>query len=230
MDKCKRCHCKRTEDDFYKNGKMFKTCYFCRAYNKNYRRRNKGIINENDFKCPRRNPVKTSIQGWISHSKQSDKNYNRFDSDGFIDEFFLNKLIKDFPNCYHCEVKLQYLKYNDTLATIERLDNSIGHIKSNCVLACRKCNLSKVGQNIINKDDFKCPRCHCKRTEDDFYKNGKKMKTCDLCRKYNKAFHEKRKNQKRCLKCNVFKDKDKFVYRKITYDSCRVCIFKACKK
>jgi len=127
MDKCKRCHCKRTEDDFYKNGKRLKTCYFCRAYNKNYRRR-------------------------------------------------------------------------------------------------------KGGDNIINEDDFKCPRCNCKRTEDDFYKNGKKMKTCDLCRKYNKAFHEKRKNQKRCLTCNVFKDKDKCVFKKITYDSCIACERKNARK
>jgi len=73
----------------------------------------------------------------------------------------------------------------------------------------------------------KCNRCHCKRTEDDFYKNNKKMKTCDLCRVYNKTYHDKRKNKKQCLKCNLFKDKDKFVIRKITYDSCIACLLKA---
>lgn len=26
------------------------------------------------------------------------------------------------------------------VATIERLDNSIGHIKSNCVICCLRCN------------------------------------------------------------------------------------------
>jgi len=70
----------------------------------------------------------------------------------------------------------------------------------------------------------KCNQCHCKRTGDDFYKNGRKMKTCDLCRE---TYHEKRKNKKQCLKCNVFKDKDKFVFRKITYDSCIACLLKA---
>jgi len=87
--------------------------------------------------------VKVSIQGWISSSKVSDKKYNRYDADRFVDKCFLKELIKDFPNCYYCDVELQYVDNNDTLATIERLDNSIGHIKSNCVIACRKCNLSR---------------------------------------------------------------------------------------
>jgi len=88
-------------------------------------------------------PVKVSIKCWISSLKVSDKKYNRYDADRFIDRCFLKELIKDFPNCYYCEVELQYIEYNDTLATIERLDNSKGHIKSNCVIACRKCNLSR---------------------------------------------------------------------------------------
>jgi len=98
-------------------------------------------------------PVKVSIQGWIISSKQSDRKYNRFDADRFIDRCFLKELVKDFPNCYYCEVELQYVDNNDTLATIERLDNSIGHIKSNCVLACRKCNFTKVGQRNLQHTD-----------------------------------------------------------------------------
>jgi len=88
-------------------------------------------------------PIKVSIQSWISSSKQSDRKYNRYDPDRFIDKCFLKELIKDFPNCYYCKVELQFINNNDTLATIERLDNSIGHIKSNCVFACRKCNYSR---------------------------------------------------------------------------------------
>jgi len=94
-------------------------------------------------------PVKVSIQYWIINSKQSDKKYNRFYPDRFIDKCFLKELIKDYPNCYYCKVELQYIEYNDTLATIERLNNNIGHIKSNCVIACRKCNLSRVGQRNL---------------------------------------------------------------------------------
>ena len=46
-------------------------------------------------------------------------------------------------------VNLQYTEYQDDLATIERLDNSIGHIKSNCVLCCLKCNNLKKSNNLI---------------------------------------------------------------------------------
>jgi len=99
------------------------------------------------------NPIKVSIQSWIVNSKQSDKKYNRYDADRFIDRCFLKELIKDYPNCYYCEVELQYIEYNDTLATIERLNNNIGHIKSNCVLACRKCNFTKVGQRNLQHTD-----------------------------------------------------------------------------
>ena len=91
-------------------------------------------------------PVKISIRNWMSHSKQEDKKRNHYDADRFIDRCFLKELVKDYPNCNYCNIELQHVEYNETLATIERLNNSIGHIKSNCVLACRKCNYSRVGQ------------------------------------------------------------------------------------
>ena len=42
------------------------------------------------------------------------------------------------------------IEFKDDLATIERKDNSIGHIKSNCVIACMKCNKMK----LSNKEDI----------------------------------------------------------------------------
>ena len=76
---------------------------------------------------------------------------NIYDADRSIDKCFLKGLIEDYNQCYYrdCEVNLQYTEYQDDLATIERLDNSIGHIKSNCVLCCLKCNLSKKSNNLI---------------------------------------------------------------------------------
>jgi len=76
----------------------------------------------------------------------------------------------------------------------------------------------------------KCNRCRCNRTENDFYKNGKLMKTCNLCRIFNKTYYEKRKNQKQCLKCKEFKDKDKFIFRNKNYDSCIACLLKERRK
>ena len=90
-------------------------------------------------------PVKVSIKQWIFKSRQYDKKRNIYDADRFIDKCFLEGLIEDYKQCYYgdCEVNLQYTEYQDDLASIERLDNSIGHIKSNCVLCCLKCNVSR---------------------------------------------------------------------------------------
>ena len=87
-------------------------------------------------------PIKVSIKQWIFKSRQYDKMRNIYDADRFIDKCFLEGLIEDYKQCYYedCEVNLQYTEYQDDLASIERLDNSIGHIKSNCVLCCLKCN------------------------------------------------------------------------------------------
>ena len=87
-------------------------------------------------------PIKVSIKQWIFKSRQYDKKRNIYDADRFIDKCFLEGLIEDYKQCYYedCEVILQYTEYQDDLASIERLDNSIGHIKSNCVLCCLKCN------------------------------------------------------------------------------------------
>jgi len=178
--KCPRCKCYRTEEDYFKNGRRFKSCINCRNHANNYRMKNKcphdrqkskcfdcggiGICEHNrlKYRCIKcsgsdfcehnlhkyycktcKNPIKVCISRWISSTKQSDKRRNHYDADRFIDKCFLKELVKDFRNCYYCKVELQYIEYNDTLATIERLDNSIGHIKSNCVLCCKKCNLSR---------------------------------------------------------------------------------------
>jgi hypothetical protein len=92
-------------------------------------------------------PVKVTINNWIQQSRESDKKYDRYDANNYIDKCFLQGLVEDYPNCYYCSVKLQYIEYQDDLTTIERLDNSLGHIKSNCVLSCRKCNFSCVGDS-----------------------------------------------------------------------------------
>jgi hypothetical protein len=90
--------------------------------------------------------IHITIMKLIRSSKQSDKKKNIYDETNFIDYEFCKELIKESGKfCYYCDIELQYIEYNDTLATIERLDNDIGHIKENCVIACRTCNFSRVG-------------------------------------------------------------------------------------
>ena len=90
-------------------------------------------------------PIKVNIEQWIFRSRQHDKMNNIYDADRFIDRCFLKGLVEDNQQCYYgdCKVNFQYTEYQNDLATIERLDNSIGPIKSNCVLCCLKCNVSK---------------------------------------------------------------------------------------
>ena len=90
-------------------------------------------------------PVRLTIQNMIQASKQYDKKYDRYDPLNFIDYCFVENLLDDYTHCYYqdCKVKLQIMERKDDMATIERLDNSLGHIKSNCVICCWKCNISK---------------------------------------------------------------------------------------
>jgi len=76
----------------------------------------------------------------IKSSRQSDKKNNRYDADHFIDKCFLEGLFEDSNRCHYCDVEFTYNELCDTFVTIERLKNNIGHIKSNCVLACWDCN------------------------------------------------------------------------------------------
>lgn len=92
------------------------------------------------------NPKKILIQRVIMDSRKGDKKNNRYDANNFIDKCFLEMLMEESMSCYYCHCQMQFVDYSENMCTIERLDNSIGHTKANCVLACRKCNFSGVGQ------------------------------------------------------------------------------------
>ena len=95
--------------------------------------------------------LKITIRNMINCSKYKDKKYNRFNESEFVNYKFLENLIKESNLiCYYpfCKKKLNLDKANTALASIERLDNTIGHTKSNCVIACLECNNKKVGDNF----------------------------------------------------------------------------------
>jgi hypothetical protein len=80
-------------------------------------------------------------------SKAKDKKHNRYDANNFIDRCFLEQLIDDEgKHCCYCNIELQYIEYGPNLGTIERINNDIGHTKSNVKIACLRCNQSRVGQ------------------------------------------------------------------------------------
>jgi hypothetical protein len=92
------------------------------------------------------NPIPITIRAMIMSAKQKDKRHNRYDIVNLVDTDFLKNLIEDSETCCYCECILQYRLYQLNLGTLERIDNSIGHIKTNCKIACLHCNSSRVGQ------------------------------------------------------------------------------------
>ena len=85
----------------------------------------------------------------IKNSRKKDKKKDRYDANNFIDKPFLEGLFEDSENCHYCSINFTYNEVIDTFVTIERLNNNIGHIKSNCVLACWKCNNSHQDKDDI---------------------------------------------------------------------------------
>ena len=91
----------------------------------------------------------------IKDSKKGDIKYNRFDEEQFITYDYVKGLITQSGNkCHYCTEPIQYIINEPKLGTIERLDNSIGHNVGNCVIACRTCNVSRIGDriNLVTKD------------------------------------------------------------------------------
>jgi hypothetical protein len=101
-------------------------------------------------------PVVLTIKQMVHSSKASDIKKNRYDPIHFIEYDFVQQLITDCQDkCYYCKCEMQYTYFTKNKATIERLDNSIGHIKSNCVIACWDCNNKQVGQRPPKKQRLK---------------------------------------------------------------------------
>ena len=89
--------------------------------------------------------LKITIKTMLNCSKVSDQKYNRYDLTNFIDYSFIENLIEDSKNqCCYCHCELQFVLYQENLATIERINNDIGHNKGNCTIACRQCNFKRV--------------------------------------------------------------------------------------
>ena len=144
--KCTKCKNDKNIIHFMKDNKQMKFCDDCRDYYRKYTIKNYCPCGKRKANCRIHNDARTIvIKNIICHSKSNDKKYNRFDENQFIDKQFVSNLLDLYENCFYCNCKLNFDKRNPQLATIERLDNTLGHIKRNCVIACYKCNNIRVG-------------------------------------------------------------------------------------
>ena len=95
--------------------------------------------------------IKFIIKYMVNNSRDKDKKKDRYNPDNFVDKPFLEGLFENNDKCHYCDTPFTYCDKNKTLATLDRLDNSIGHIKSNCVLACWDCNCGRGKETILMK-------------------------------------------------------------------------------
>ena len=97
-------------------------------------------------------PIEITITNMIKNSYQSDRKRNRYDANNFIDKDYLRMIIDIHKCCIYCKCELQFIERNDNMATVERINNDIGHTKVNTVIACFKCNSTR--GNRHTHDEF----------------------------------------------------------------------------
>ena len=138
---------------------------------------------QREYKHTNREHIKVVNKTWkrvnwakrmVCHSRGSDVIYGRLPADmsNYIDPQYLHKLRTAQNNrCAFCTIDMQTdnRKHSDGL-TIQRLDNTIGHTKPNCLLSCAQCNCKRVETGC--SDDylkFKRGRLYFERLLEDGY-------------------------------------------------------------
>ena len=143
---CSYCRYKKTQSEFTRNSTIFQQCNKCRKtkddwYQLNYKKRR---VQKNE--SMKKNWATRAVQC----SRDADKKKNRYpvDDSQFITKEFVEDLWeKQEGVCYYsffrddCPVEMQvHKRKKENGCTVERLDNTLGHLKSNVVLACSHCN------------------------------------------------------------------------------------------
>ena len=128
------------------SGLLYKCCDNCR-HRINHRILKKCVHGRRKDSCREcGNVIKKIIRRFIDSSKKHDKLTNRLDIVNFIDRDFCKLLIEESNGkCCYCQCELDYIHKCINMITIERIDNTLGHIKSNVKIACLHCNISRVG-------------------------------------------------------------------------------------
>ena len=100
------------------------------------------------------------IDGMITSSKKADGEKG-LETD--VDKDFIQSLFDKSDSCCYCK---RTWACGDRKPTLERINNKIGHVKSNCILACRCCNETR--GNKYTHEQFKTYISDdIRKTEDD---------------------------------------------------------------
>jgi hypothetical protein len=91
----------------------------------------------------------------LSSYKQQDHVKKKHDADKFITMASLvQKLVESQLKCHYCQDMVHITgdkKREKKQWTLDRVDNNLGHLEDNVVIACLDCNLKR---RCIDKDKF----------------------------------------------------------------------------
>ena len=128
------------------SAKKDKICFTCKQKGRTFHKRGHGL----QHRCKDCQRAYRQIQ-WASQivhaSIKSDKDMHRpIDGDDYVDELWVQQLVHDNPNCHYCNVPLVYgrgvnRKSHPHGLQLDRMDSTLGHLKSNCVQCCKTCNV-----------------------------------------------------------------------------------------
>ena len=102
------------------------------------------------------NPViDKELKKKLSSYKQQDRVKKKHDADKFITMASLvQKLVESQLKCHYCQDMVHITgdkKREKKQWTLDRVDNNLGHLEDNVVIACLDCNLNR---RCIDKDKF----------------------------------------------------------------------------
>ena len=141
---CKRCHrrlCKKqfVWADRYGNDKEFRNCKYCKMNRDRWRGDN--------FTYKMIDACRYKDSGKRVGEGRTPKDFTWDENDYITREYII--LLRTFQDdrCAYCDCLMQTLNRNlpDGM-TLEALDSTKPHVRSNCCLACKLCNTSRIGQ------------------------------------------------------------------------------------
>jgi len=102
------------------------------------------------------NPViDKELKKKLSSYKQQDRTKKKHDADKFITlTSLVQKLVESQLKCHYCQDLVHITgdkKREKKQWTLDRVDNNLGHLEDNVVIACLDCNLKR---RCIDKDKF----------------------------------------------------------------------------
>lgn len=114
----------------HRPGQFYKRCPKCESvYRRNHPKRKERRERDNEGARNSRRSGK-NVDRWIcAESRSSDRKHNRSND---MTREFISELIKS--GCYYCGDNLERM-------TLDRIDNRLGHLKTNVLPACIRCNL-----------------------------------------------------------------------------------------